>query len=623
MPKARRDTRGVLTGRLGQLHDGPRRWWRSRTARFRKGVRTALLLLLSTLASLAIGVSTATASSPLGPHEAEWSVTLDSTLTVDLGPLGSVVLDSPAGLLGVEVVVGEIPGEPDPDAVSPDTLGQALSSDGAAYVALVAHPELTIERGLRALADDALRRAGLVESVLLSLVTVGRLAGPRPPRRSPRRLPRNAKVLAFASAAAVAIAVVVPAVRSGPQPGARLEVLAGTPVQDARLSGRVADIVQAYGPRVSAFLEENTAFYTAAEQNLRVAWQASAAVDGAVDVTAVDGAVDEDAVAEAFRAASARGTTPMAVATPEIAPLPTATPEARPTAAPTTPVTGSWAVDQGETTTAVLSTDLHCNLDVIAFTGLLDELAGADIHMDDGDLTMTGSQPESICVDALSNAVPAGVARVATIGNHDSESTAERLRAQGWTVTDGTVREVAGLNVLGDVDPDRTSASGTVPRGSEDAAGLGARLAEVSCQAEHAGNRADVVLIHQPYTFDPLIADGCTPLLLAGHVHQERGVTTTDGGNLAVTQLVSGAGKGGTSIGEVTDDAYLHLLSFNADGDLLAWRTVTLHPDASVTVGAWEAVPAAQEADDQAAQKTDDTVEQNAEAAHGGDSAAD
>ncbi|RAX20289.1 serine/threonine protein phosphatase, partial [Actinomyces sp. Z5] len=142
MPKARRDTRGVLTGRLGQLHDGPRRWWRSRTARFRKGVRTALLLLLSTLASLAIGVSTATASSPLGPHEAEWSVTLDSTLTVDLGPLGSVVLDSPAGLLGVEVVVGEIPGEPDPDAVSPDTLGQALSSDGAAYVALVAHPEL-------------------------------------------------------------------------------------------------------------------------------------------------------------------------------------------------------------------------------------------------------------------------------------------------------------------------------------------------------------------------------------------------------------------------------------------------------------------------------------------------
>ncbi|WP_257210877.1 metallophosphoesterase family protein [Actinomyces ruminis] len=232
--------------------------------------------------------------------------------------------------------------------------------------------------------------------------------------------------------------------------------------------------------------------------------------------------------------------------------------------------------------------------------------------MDDGDLTMTGSQPESICVDALSNAVPAGVARVATIGNHDSESTAERLRAQGWTVTDGTVQEVAGLSVLGDVDPDRTSASGTVPRGDEDATGLGARLAEASCQAEQAGNRADVVLIHQPYTFGPLIADGCTPLLLAGHVHQERGMTTTDGGNLAVAQLVSGAGKGGTSIGEVTDDAYLHVLSFNVDGDLLAWRTVTLHPDASVTVGAWEAVPAAQEAEDQDVQATGDSADQNA-----------
>ncbi|WP_257210878.1 hypothetical protein [Actinomyces ruminis] len=377
MPKAQRVTRDALTGGLDQLRAGLRRWWRSRTVRFRRGVRTAALLLLSAMLSLVIGISTATASSPLGPHEADWSVTLDSTLTVDLGPLGSVTMDSPAGLLGVEVVVGEIPGEPDPDAVSADTLGQVLSSDGAAYVALVAHPELTIERGLRALADDALRRAGLIESVLLSLVALGRLAGPRPPRRNLRRLPRHAKVLACASVAAVAIAVVVPAVRSGPQPGTRLEVLAGTPVQNARLSGRVADIVQAYGPRITSFLEENTAFYTAAEQNLRVAWRASAAVDGAVDVTAVDGAVDEDAVAEAFQTASARGTTPMAVSTPEVASLPTETPEAEATAAPTTPVTGSWAVNQEETTTAVLSTDLHCNLDVIAFAGTLDELAGA------------------------------------------------------------------------------------------------------------------------------------------------------------------------------------------------------------------------------------------------------
>ncbi|MDO4901236.1 serine/threonine protein phosphatase [Actinomyces sp.] len=596
--------RDVLNGGFGSLGADVRRWWRTRTDRFRRYVCTAVLLAVSAVASLAVGVSTATASSPLGPHEATWSVTLDSTLTVDLGPLGSVTMDSPAGPLGVEVIVGEIPGDPDPDAVSAETLGQALSSDGAAYVALITHPNLTIERGLRALADDALRRAGLIESVLLCLVTARRLAGLRLSRRM-HRLPRAATSLLGATAAAVAIAVVVPAVRTGPETGTRLEVLAGTPVADARLSGRVADIVRAYGGRVSDFLEENTAFYEAADNNLRTAWQASAAVDGAVDVTAADSAVDEEAIAVAFEAVSARGTTPLSMPGPVDAASGTAAPGDGTTGTVTpaggqapeasVPVSGTWAVNQEKTTTAVLSTDLHCNLDVIAFTGLLDELVGADVHMDDGDLTMTGSRPESICVDALSNAVPAGVARIATLGNHDSDSTAERLRAQGWIVTDGTMQEVAGLTVLGDVDPDRTSAGGTVQRGAENAAELGARLADTSCRAAQAGRRADVVLIHQPYTFGPLIANGCAPLLLAGHVHQERGITTTAGGNLEVTQLVSGAGKGGTSIGEVTEDAYLHVLAFNSDGDLVAWRTVTLHTDASVTVGAWQPIPGAQE----------------------------
>ncbi|WP_247595275.1 metallophosphoesterase family protein [Actinomyces procaprae] len=591
-----------------------------RTARFRKVVRTCTLLAVTGCLSLVIGVSTATASAPLGPHEADWAVTLDSTLTVDLGPLGSVTMDSPTPVLGVAVTVGEIPGEADPDVVSEETLGQALSSDGAAYVSLATHPELTVQRGLRALADDAIRRAGLVESVLLSLVVVWRLAGLRPLRPSKvRDVPRAAVVLAATTTAACVLAVAVPAVRTTAPPGTRLEALAGTPLESARLSGRVADIVQAYGSRVTAFLDENTAFYTAAESNLRAAWSAAAAVDGAVDVTAADGMVDEEAVSLAHDAATARGTTALSVPVAETpqsasptAPPGTATgieptraptaghtasagtgPDADPTA--TAPVTGAWAVEPDTDITAVLSTDLHCNLDVISFAGVLDELADADLHLDHGDLTMTGSQPESICVDALSNAVPSGVARVATIGNHDSESTVARLRAQGWTVTDGTVQKVAGLNVLGDVDPDRTSASGTVPRGREDAAQLGARLASTSCQAADANNRVDLVLIHQPYTFGPLVAEGCAPLLVAGHVHQERGMTTTVGGNLDVAQLVSGAGKGGTSIGQVTEDAYLHVFSFSPDGDLVAWRTVTLHPDASVTVGAWRPVPAAQE----------------------------
>ena len=567
---------GALRAVLRRGCESCSRWWTARTVRFRKITRTLVLLTAVSLVSLGVGAATATASSPVGPHEAQWSTTLDSTLSLDMGPLGQVSLDSPAGILGVRVELEEVPGEADPAAVSESALGEALSSDGAAYLSLVTHPELTIERGLRALVDDALRRAGLLESIMLCLVAAGRLATRGRLRDAVRAgLSRPAaSSLLTATAAVTVVALLVPSLRSEPVTGNRLEVLAGTPLERARVSGRIGDVVQAYGGRVSAFLDDNTAFYTAAQANLRAAWEASQTIDGTTDVTAADGAVDTDRVArDAQDAASAEASSTV-------------------TDSSSNAPTARFGGRQGSIT-AVMTTDLHCNLDVIAFSGLLDELAGATVHMDDGDLTMTGSDPEQICVDALDDAVPDGVARVATIGNHDSGSTAERLRTIGWTVTDGTVENVGGLRVLGDVDPERSPAGRTFQRGEENATDIGMRLAGASCDAARKGNEADVVLIHRPDTFGPLVDDGCAPLLVAGHVHEERGMSTTRGGNLDVAQLISGAGKGGTSLGRVTQDAYMHVLSFDSEGGLLAWRTVTLHPDASVTVGVWEPVPEA------------------------------
>lgn len=573
-------------------------WWRARGQTLRQVVRTLVLLVITGLISGVLGLATATASAPVGPHRATWEVTLSSTVTVDLGPLGSASMDSPAGPVGVKVILGEIPGEAstagDSQELSSDVLGQALSADGAAYVSLFSHPDLTIDRGVRALAEDAVRRAGLVESIILCLVVAARLAAGGRLRDAVRAaLSRDsASALMAATATVTVVALVVPAVRPEPVQGSTVEALAGTPLAQARLSGRLADIVQAYGTDVTGFLEDNEAFYTAAQANLRAAWRAADAVDGTVDVTAAEGQATTADLEEARRAALRQSAGTALDSEPPAATPGTTTPSSEPSAAPAMPATGPWAVARNGAITAVLSTDLHCNLDVIAFAGVLDEVAQADIHMDDGDLTMTGSEPEQVCVDALNRAVPAGVARVATVGNHDSEATAERLRALGWTVTDGTVQNVGGLSVLGDDDVERTTAAGTAPRGSETAEQLGARLAATSCRAA-AGSGVDVVLVHRPQTFGPLASQGCAPLLVAGHVHVEHGMTVSSGGHLEVAQLVSGAGKGGTSIGQVTEDAYLHVLSFNADGRLLAWRAVVLHPDASVTVGAWQALPEA------------------------------
>ena len=576
-----------------------RTWWRRRRRRTRTVVATAAMILASSTVSLLLGLSTATASAPVGPHEATWSTTLDSTVTLDLGPLGTASMESPAGILGVKVVLGEIPGDPAPDAASAASVGQSLSSDAASYLSLVSHPDLTIRQGLYGLAGDALRRAGVLEAIFLCCVAAWRLAPTKPWRETVRAgaSHRWATTVAVSAAVATAASLLVPAMRTVNPHGSTLSALEGTPLARARFSGRIADVVTAYGPKARSFVESNKDFYAKADTNLRAAWKAAEQTEGMVDVTAADGKVNTEELQARLKTTSAKTVvkagaepTPTEAPRPSQGPSASAAPSASSTPTATAPpVTGARSVPERGRKTAVLTTDLHCNLDVIAFSGVLDQLSGADVHMDDGDLTMTGSGPERVCVDALTQAVPSSTDKVATIGNHDSDATAARLRSQGWTVTDGSVQTVAGITVLGDDDAERTTTAGTKPRGGETTEQIATRLAKVSC----GRTPVDVVLIHQPATFDLLMKEGCAPLLLAGHVHAERGMTTAISPRTGrpVSGVISGAGKGGTSLGSVTEDAFLHVMSFDSTGALVAWRAVILHPDASVTVGAWRSVP--------------------------------
>lgn len=580
-----------------------RTWWRRLRSGTRAVISTAAMILTSSLVSLLLGLSTATASAPVGPHEATWSTTLDSTVTLDLGPLGTASMQSPAGLLGVKVVLGEIPGDPAPDAANAASVGQSLSSDAASYLSLISHPGLTIRQGLYGLASDALRRAGVIEAIFLCCVAAWSLAPTKPLRETVRAgaSHRWAAAVAVSAVVAAVASLLVPAMRTTTVHGSTLSALEGTPMARARFSGRIADIVTAYGPKARSFVEANKDFYAKADTNLRAAWKSAEKTDGLVDVTAAEGKVDTEDLQARIKEASAKTVVeaePASSASPQETPQSTEGAAAAATtvassaqASPSTtatPTTGARSVSGRGRKTAVLTTDLHCNLDVIAFSGVLDQLSDADIHMDDGDLTMTGSDPERVCVDALTQAVPSSTAKVATVGNHDSDATAARLRSQGWTVTNGSVQKVAGITVLGDDDADRTTAAGTKPRSGETTEQVAARLAKVSC----GRTPVDVVLIHQPATFDPLMNEGCAPLLLAGHVHAERGMTTAISPQTGrpVSGIISGAGKGGTSLGSVTEDAFLHVLSFDSTGALVSWRAVILHPDASVTVGAWRPV---------------------------------
>src|SRR3954453_12215669 len=128
--------------------------------------RRALLALGALVVALVFGVTTASVESSLGPHEARYDVTTDDTVTIDLGPLGTLQIDSPLPLtLGVRVTVQEIP-------ASVTELDQArtlaaLSGDLQSYLQFFSGPQATVQDVARALAVQALERTALALAVLV------------------------------------------------------------------------------------------------------------------------------------------------------------------------------------------------------------------------------------------------------------------------------------------------------------------------------------------------------------------------------------------------------------------------------------------------------------------------
>ncbi|HEY0216567.1 MAG TPA: hypothetical protein VGC57_09260, partial [Cellulomonas sp.] len=261
-----------LLGRWRATHPAP-----PPGVRRRRWGRWSVLALVALLISAVVGVTTASAESSLGPHEARYDVTTDSEITIDLGPFGTLVIDSPLPLtLGARVTVQEIPA--DVDALHDiDTL-QALSGDLQSYLQFFTGPQATIADAAKALALDALRRTALVMAgMLVAGWAVRRFLGPT----------RRRELLATATAhrregvaGIVVVALVVTLVTSseaGREPGrevtqAASTVFDGTPLEGARITGRLGGIIDTYGGLVVKAYRENEEFYQQADDSLVAAW---------------------------------------------------------------------------------------------------------------------------------------------------------------------------------------------------------------------------------------------------------------------------------------------------------------------------------------------------------------
>ncbi|GHG50785.1 hypothetical protein GCM10011331_13720 [Flavimobilis marinus] len=590
-------------------------------------MRWTLAVLACLLVALVYGFGTARADLSLGPHEARYAVTFDDTVVVDLGPLGTLEIDSPLPwVLGVDIEVKEIPA--DLQAVQSSLAG--LEEDLAAYVQFFAGPQTTVaEVAEQLIANAALRFGGavLVLAVVggLGYVLLGRA---RRDELAGRLAPRTGQLV---GGVLVAVLVVTSSTSARPRTPVGVPasaVFADTPLEGARITGRLSGIIDTYGAQVLDVYRDNERFYDDAERAVRVAWAERAAqeeraatllaaatapragdmggqVDGGESGPADDGAPEDAGTPEGDAAPDGAAAPTPPAPEPVSDPSPPATPSTTPSTDPTNdPSTEATPTDSGERLAGVgeavpedadgqaveadlvpllVVSDLHCNVGMARAITAVAELSRAQVILDAGDTTMNGTSVERFCVSAFADAAPRGVPYVISTGNHDSAETGAQARAAGMTVLDGEVVEVAGVRILGDADPNETRpGQATRATGEETPQEAGVRLADVACAAD-----VDLLLIHTPYVGSTTLDRGCAPVQVSGHLHRRVGPVQHGLGMRYGSASTAGAVEGELTIGPLRGVAQMTVLRFDPEARrMVDLRVVTLAPSGAVEVGA-------------------------------------
>jgi predicted phosphodiesterase len=539
-------------------------------ARSRTGTRRrlpgVLLALAALLVALIYGVTTATAEQSLGPHEARYDVTTDRTVTLDLGPFGTIEIDSPLPLgLGARVTVEEIP--VDVDALhGVDTL-QALTGDLNSYLQFFTGPQATIEDAARALAADAAWRTLAALVVLVAVWFAGRaLLGAGRRRELAAWAVPHARQLVAGGVAVVMVGTLVTASdrdRTRGQVDAlpASAVFDGTPLEGARITGRLGGIVDTYGGLVVQAYRDNEDFYRQADDALVAAWDDWEQRRPEVEAVALEAAEVAEAAVEA-------GTLPdLAGAAPTTSPGPTPSP--------------TTTDEREEPVTLLLVSDLHCNVGMAPLLTSMTELSGAQVVLDAGDTTMNGTSVEQYCVTTFARAIPDGVDLITAPGNHDSAETTAQYARAGATVLDGGVIDVRGIRLLGDHDPKATRLITTQTQ-DESYADVGTRLSEVACEDPDG---VDLVMFHNPRVAPNLLADGCVPAQLSGHMHTRIDPEQVGQGIRYISSSTAGAQENEPRIGPLKGTAEMTILRWDPQTRrIIDWQLVEIGTDATATV---------------------------------------
>jgi predicted phosphodiesterase len=165
--------------------------------------------------------------------------------------------------------------------------------------------------------------------------------------------------------------------------------------------------------------------------------------------------------------------------------------------------------------------DLHCNQATTELISRLVRATGPSLLLSSGDDTVNGTAAERGCIRREAP-ISHGAPFVVATGNHDSDVTEAQMRTVGITVLDGQVVEAAGLDVLGDDDPEHNIPFSVdrINDRAESEEQMAQRLVDL---ARH--KHTDVVLVHQPVAARVVMnaPDPPASLVLWGHYHAQAG----------------------------------------------------------------------------------------------------
>ena len=187
---------------------------------------------------------------------------------------------------------------------------------------------------------------------------------------------------------------------------------------------------------------------------------------------------------------------------------------------------------KGETV-AVLVSDRHDNIGMDDVVRAVANQAGATAVIDAGDDTSTGEAWEAFSLDSLDRAFEGYDAQIAISGNHDNGTFVNRyLARRGWTHLHGRPVTPFGDVRINGVDDPRSSGLGNW----RDQKGLSfeevkEQIADDVCASDEKGERIATLVVHDANLGATALARGCTDLVLAGHLHVQKGPTRVVGAN--------------------------------------------------------------------------------------------